>query len=68
MVNDKYDVPVTIHNEANAGAYGEKRFGAGKLYKDLIYVSGGIGIGVGLIFNNELYLGEQGLSGELGHI
>ncbi|KMK78024.1 ROK family transcriptional regulator [Alkalihalobacillus pseudalcaliphilus] len=68
MVNDKYDVPVTIHNEANAGAYGEKRFGAGKLYKDLIYVSGGIGIGVGLIFNNELYLGEQGLSGELGHM
>ena len=47
---------------------GEKRFGAGKLYKDLIYVSGGIGIGVGLIFNNELYLGEQGLSGELGHM
>ena len=42
----KYNVPVQIENEANAGAYGEKKFGAGKDSSNIIYVSVGIGIGV----------------------
>src|SRR5690625_5246876 len=64
----KYDVPIIIDNEANAGAYGEKRFGVGKEFSDIIYVSIGIGIGVGLILNGELYKGNNGFSGELGHM
>ncbi|KGA97523.1 xylose repressor [Alkalihalobacillus alcalophilus ATCC 27647 = CGMCC 1.3604] len=68
VIEQKYNLPVTIHNEANAGAYGEKKFGAGQEFTNLIYISGGIGIGVGLILNNQLYLGQNGLSGELGHM
>ncbi len=68
LIEEKYNIPVTIHNEANAGAYGEKRFGAGQEHRDVIYISVGIGIGVGLILNNQLYLGQHGLSGELGHM
>ncbi|WP_413377312.1 ROK family protein [Alkalihalobacillus sp. 1P02AB] len=68
LIEQKYNLPVTIHNEANAGAYGEKKFGAGQEFTNLIYISGGIGIGVGLILNNQLYLGQNGLSGELGHM
>lgn len=64
----KYKVPVLIENEANAGAYGEKRFGAGKGFHNIAYVSVGIGIGVGLILNGELYKGSNGFSGELGHM
>ncbi|TMW71021.1 ROK family transcriptional regulator [Alteribacter natronophilus] len=68
VIEDRYQVPVRIENEANAGAYGEKKFGAGKELNDIIYISGGIGIGVGLILNGELYRGHNGLSGELGHM
>ncbi|WP_421103106.1 ROK family transcriptional regulator [Sporosarcina psychrophila] len=64
----KYNLPVIIENEANAGAYGEKRFGAGKEFDNIIYVSAGIGIGVGLILNGSLYKGSNGFSGELGHM
>jgi predicted NBD/HSP70 family sugar kinase len=63
-----FSLPVTIDNEANAGAYGEKRFGAGKEFENLIYISAGIGIGVGFILNDELYRGAEGFSGEMGHM
>lgn len=68
VIEEKYHVPVKIENEANAGAYGEQKFGVGKEANNLVYVSGGIGIGVGLILNGELYKGHNGLSGELGHM
>ncbi|MFS0560409.1 ROK family protein [Terribacillus sp. 179-K 1B1 HS] len=68
VLEEKYNVPVLIENEANAGAYGEKQFGAGQSSDNLVYVSVGIGIGVGLILNGELYKGQSGFSGELGHM
>ncbi|MFT4413946.1 ROK family transcriptional regulator [Fredinandcohnia humi] len=68
ILQEKYKLPIIIENEANAGAYGEKKFGAGKDFTNLVYVSVGIGIGVGLILNNELYKGNNGFSGELGHM
>ncbi|WP_188454878.1 ROK family protein [Virgibacillus oceani] len=68
VLEEKYELPVIIENEANAGAYGEKKFGAGKDLDNIIYVSAGIGIGVGLILNGKLYKGSNGFSGELGHM
>ncbi|MFD1848586.1 ROK family transcriptional regulator [Oceanobacillus bengalensis] len=68
VLEEKFNVPVVIENEANAGAYGEKKFGAGKDYHNVVYVSVGIGIGVGLILNGKLYRGNNGFSGEFGHM
>ena len=68
VLEKKYNLPVTVENEANAGAYGEKNFGAGKEHQHVVYVSVGMGIGSGLILNNELYRGNHGLSGEIGHM
>lgn len=68
VLEERYNIPIIIENEANAGAYGEKNFGAGKDFENVIYVSAGIGIGVGLILNDSLYKGSNGFSGELGHM
>lgn len=68
VIEQKYHLPVTIENEANAGAFGEKKFGLGDNSKHIIYVSVGIGIGVGQILNGELFKGYNGFAGELGHI
>ncbi|WP_337019808.1 ROK family transcriptional regulator [Oceanobacillus massiliensis] len=68
LLEKQFHVPVLIENEANAGAYGERKFGVGKDYNNIIYVSVGIGIGVGLILNGELYKGNNGFSGEFGHM
>ncbi|MBP1964774.1 ROK family transcriptional regulator [Paenibacillus aceris] len=67
-IEDTFNIPVVIDNEANAGAVGEKQFGAGKDTANLVYISIGIGIGAGIIIKGELYRGATGFSGEIGHI
>jgi glucokinase-like ROK family protein len=68
LLAEEFAIPVIIDNEANAGAVGEKQFGAGKSASNLIYVSLGVGIGTGIIIKNELYRGFSGISGEMGHV
>lgn len=68
LIQDAFNVPVFVENEANAGAYGEKVFGATKHFNNIIYVSINVGIGIGIIINNELYRGINGFSGEMGHM
>ncbi|NIK70880.1 ROK family transcriptional regulator [Paenibacillus sp. BK720] len=68
MLEERFQLPVTIDNEANAGAQGEQKYGIGRGIAHQIYVSVGIGIGTGIILNKELYKGATGFSGELGHL
>jgi N-acetylglucosamine repressor len=68
LIEKEFQVPVFIENEANAGAYGEKVFGAAKNYENIIYVSVGTGIGIGIVINNDLYRGVNGFAGEMGHL
>lgn len=67
-IENCFDIPVLIENEANAGAYGEKLYGAGKENDNILYISAGIGIGVGIILNGKLFYGMNGFSGEAGHM
>jgi glucokinase-like ROK family protein len=68
LVEEKFNIPTLVDNEANAGAIGEKWFGLGKKASEFLYVSAGIGIGAGIVINNELYRGARGLAGEIGHM
>jgi predicted NBD/HSP70 family sugar kinase len=67
-IEAEFHTPVCIENDANAGAYGEKQFGAGQNSQNILYISAGIGIGVGIILNGQLYRGQSGFSGEIGHM
>jgi N-acetylglucosamine repressor len=68
LIEQEFKVPVFIENEANAGAYGERVFGAAKNFENIIYVSVGTGIGIGIVINNDLYRGVDGFAGEMGHV
>lgn len=59
--------PVAMDNDANAAALGEFRFGAGRGYRNVLYVTVSTGIGAGVILDGKLYRGSRGLSGEVGH-
>jgi glucokinase len=59
---------VTVENDANAAAWGEFRFGAGKHVEDLILVTLGTGVGGGVISHGFLLRGARGTGGELGHV
>ncbi len=61
-------LPCQIDNDANAGALGEFRYGAGGGAESLVYVTLSTGVGAGLILNGKTYRGKDGLAGELGHV
>jgi glucokinase-like ROK family protein len=67
IVKQRFNLPVYIDNEANAGALGEKWFGEWGKVTDLIYLSVGIGLGAGIIIDNKLFRGAAGFAGEVGH-
>ena len=61
-------LPVVIENDANAAAWGEAKFGAGKNQDHMMMLTVGTGIGGGIIVNGALYRGAFGTAAEFGHI
>ena len=62
------NVPVSITNDANAAALGEKYYGAAKSMTDAVVITLGTGLGSGIIANNRILYGHDGFAGELGHL
>jgi glucokinase len=67
-VESRVPVPVLIDNDANAGAWAEWRFGAGRGEPFLACVNLGTGIGGGLVVDGQLVRGGYGLAAEFGHV
>lgn len=61
-------LPFFIENDANAAAVGEWWKGAGKGVSSFCMLTLGTGIGGGIMLNNKIWHGEDGMGGELGHI
>ena len=61
-------LPVYLINDARSITFGEWLFGAGQRAATMACFTIGTGIGGGLVINNKLYLGLDGMAGELGHI
>jgi predicted NBD/HSP70 family sugar kinase len=60
---------VLVENDANLGALGEHRFGAGRGRQSMVYIMlGEHSVGAGLIVNGGLHRGATGFAGELAHI
>jgi glucokinase len=59
---------VTVENDANAAAWGEFRFGAGRGLEHMVFITLGTGVGGGVITHGALLRGAQGAAGELGHV
>lgn len=64
----KLPLPVIIENDANAAAWAEFRYGAGKGYRHMIMLTIGTGVGGAVIVNGQMLRGGFGIAGELGHL
>jgi predicted NBD/HSP70 family sugar kinase len=62
------DIPISIANEADLGALAEVRRGAAAGADHILFVSGEIGVGGGLIVDGRPFTGVAGYGGEIGHL
>jgi glucokinase len=63
-----FGVQTHLQNDANACAFAEWKWGAGRGVNSLIFLTFGTGMGAGLILEGQLYSGACDLAGEVGHI
>ena len=68
LTEKRFGKPVLLQNDANACAIAEWKYGAGKGYNNIIFLTFGTGMGAGLILNGKLYSGTDDLAGEVGHV
>lgn len=61
-------VYIKIDNDVNALALAEMRFGQAQDKKNIACLYIGYGIGMGLVFNGNIYRGKSGFAGEFGHM
>ena len=67
LLGDRFGIRTGIHNDANACALAEWKFGAGIGARNMAFLTFGTGLGAGLILDGKLYAGTNDNAGELGH-
>ncbi len=67
LFQDRFNAPVVLENDANTAALGEFVYGAGRGFKNIVYVTVSTGIGGGIILDGEILHGIGGDAGEIGH-
>ncbi len=66
-LESEFQVPVMIENDANASALAEFRFGGGRGYNAVLYMTMSTGIGGGIVIDGQVYHGANDSAGEVGH-
>jgi glucokinase len=61
------ELPCQVDNDANAAAFAEYRFGAGRGFRHMLLVAVGTGIGGGIVSDGRLFRGANGFAAEIGH-
>lgn len=67
-LEEHFQVPVRVTNDANMFALGEKTHGAGKEYDNLVGITLGSGFGAGLVIDGKMYSGTLSSAGEMADI
>lgn len=67
-IAEMFKIPVFFDNDARIRTFAEQQFGLARDRQNVLMVHADWGIGLGLIFNRQLYTGKSGFSGEFGHI
>jgi glucokinase len=61
-------IPVIMDNDANVGALGEAKYGAGRGFASIFYMTLSTGIGGGIYIDGKIWRGADSYAGELGHM
>lgn len=67
LLQGEFGAPAVVDNDANIAALAEHRYGAGRGYDHLMYITVSTGVGGGWILNGRPWRGHEGMAGEIGH-
>ncbi|HVZ18510.1 MAG TPA: ROK family protein, partial [Terriglobales bacterium] len=67
-LSQRLGTEVILENDANAAAFGENWLGAGKGYDEMFMITLGTGVGGGIVLRGGVWLGMNGMAGEVGHV
>jgi glucokinase len=67
-VERRTGLPAVVENDANAAAWAEARFGAGRDSGHVVVLTVGTGIGGGIVLDGQLLRGRYGVAAEIGHL
>ena len=67
IVESEFKIRPVIENDANAGALAEWRFGAGRGYNHVVFMTMSTGIGAGIVVDGRILHGASDCAGEVGH-
>ena len=65
-LEDFFDLPVTIENDANCAGIAEIELGAGKEANNVVFMVLGTGVGGSVFINRQIYKGAHLFAGEFG--
>jgi glucokinase-like ROK family protein len=69
ILQDSFNAPLFVDNEANIAALGEYYFGAAQGYNEVVYISAtGVGLGGGFVHGGRVFSGVTGVGAEFGHM
>jgi glucokinase-like ROK family protein len=68
LEQQNFGAPIFVDNEANMAALGEHFFGVAQGYNEILYLSGNVGLGGGLLRDGRLWRGANGVAAEFGHM
>ena len=69
LLQERYRLPVHILNDCQAAAIGERTYGKGaRKDENLVLLNVHHGIGAGIIIRGDIYQGDGGFAGEIGHV
>ncbi len=64
-LRDRLELPVSVENDINLAAVGERWRGMARGVEDFVFLSVGTGLGSGLVLRGELHRGRNGAAGEV---
>lgn len=67
-MKSRVNLPIFFDNVSRVMALGELTFGKGSEFDNMICINIGYGIGAGIIINRKIFLGNDGIAGEFGHV
>ena len=68
LLEKRFKVPVNVINDAKAFTLAEAVVGGGRNFRSVVGIILGTGIGSGIVFDRQIYIGSNSLAGEIGHI